>query len=65
MGIADVITVLAVFGGFGLLIWSRLVKKNHPIVDKVRVMFKSKVEKEDLISQEEKWLQPHIERKIM
>ncbi len=63
MTLAELFTVVAVFGGFAFLIWSRLVKKNHPIVAKVQGwMSKPKQKLEDLSS--EKWQQPNIERKI-
>ncbi len=63
MTLSQIFTVLAVFGGFGFLIWSRLVQRNHPIVAKVKEWMstpKEKIEEMD----PDKWQQPNIEKKI-
>lgn len=59
----DLLVVVLVFGGFGFMIWSRLVNRNHPIVEKIKEMFKKKDEREKIID-ESKWQQPNIEKKI-
>ena len=64
MTLSQIFTVIAVFGGFGFLIWSRLVKRNHPIVAKVQELMKKPKEKIIDITQSENWQQPNIERKI-
>ena len=63
MALTDLLVVLAIFGGFGFLMWSRLVKKNHPIVDKIKEIMtkKSKIER---YNEEDKWQQPNIEKRI-
>ena len=56
MTLSQVFTVLAVFGGFGFLIWSRLVKRNHPIVHKVHEWTRKKKQIPELIYSD-KWQQ--------
>jgi len=63
MSFTDLLVVLAVFGGFGFLIWSRLVKKNHPIVEKIKEMMRKK-SKSESYKEEDKWQQPNIEKRI-
>lgn len=36
MPLLDGLIVLGIFGGFGLLMWARLVKSKHPIVQKTK-----------------------------
>ena len=64
MILVEIFTVLAVFGGFGFLIWSRLVQRNHPIVAKVQEWMKKPKEKLENLKESEGWQQPNIERKI-
>lgn len=64
MTIAQVFTVLAVFGGFGFLIWSRLVQRNHPIVSKVQEWMSKPKEKIENLTESESWQHPNIERRI-
>lgn len=63
MALMDLLVVVLVFGGFGFMIWSRLVKRNHPIIQKAKDLFNKKEIKEKLID-ESKWQHPNIERKI-
>ena len=63
MSLTDLLVIILVFGGFGFMIWSRLVKRDHPVVQKVKEMFKKKEEREKFID-ESKWQQPNIEKKI-
>ena len=64
MTLAELFTLLAVFGGFGFLIWSRLVKRNHPIVAKIQELMKKPKEKIEKLTESESWQQPNIERRI-
>ncbi len=66
MGISDALVVMAVFAVFGFMIYSKLVKRNHPIIGKVKDLMrtKEKVEKESEM-ESSLWMTPHIERKIM
>ena len=64
MTIEQVITVFAVFGGFAFLIWSSLVKRNHPIVAKIQEWMSTPKEKIEKITESESWQQPNIERRI-
>lgn len=63
MTLAELLTVILVFAGFGFLIWSRLVQRNHPIVDKVKEWMSKPKEKLEKIDSD-KWQQPNIEKKI-
>lgn len=63
MTLSELLTILLVFGGFGFLIWSRLVKRNHPIVAKVQGWLSKPKEKLEMIDPN-KWQQPNIEKKI-
>lgn len=66
MTLSQVFTVLAVFGGFGFMIWSKLVQRNHPIVQKVRdLISKSKEKTKEVVDIDSKWQPPVLERKIM
>ena len=64
MTLTDAFVIIAVFGSFGFLIWSRLVKRNHPIVEKVYEMLRKPKEKIQNLTEAERWQQPNIERKI-
>ncbi len=64
MTLTDGLVIIAVFGGFGFLIWSSLVKKNHPIVDKVKQWVSKPKEKLDSFKDDPNYQQPNIERKI-
>ncbi len=65
MTLFDGLIVLGIFAGFGFIVWSKLNKKNHPVIEKTREYFRKKnIIKPDL-SESEKWKQPMIERKIM
>jgi len=64
MVLTEGLTVVAVFAGFGLLIWSRLVKRNSPIIQKIRDWTTSKKVKEVYDEAKEQWYPPSIERKI-
>ncbi len=64
MTLSQLFTVLAVFGGFGFLIWSRLVKRNHPIVAKVQGWMSKPKEKIENLKEGENWQTPNIERRI-
>lgn len=65
MSLVDGLMVLAIFIGFGVMIYSRLNRKNASVVIKAREYFKKKnIIKPDL-SESDKWKQPMIERKIM
>ncbi len=64
MTFTDGLVVIGVFGAFGFMIWSRLVKRGHPIVQKTKD-FLAKKDKTDIIkTNDSKWQSPHIERKI-
>ena len=63
MTLAELLTVVLVLGGFGFLIWSRLVQRNHPIVTKVKEWMSKPKEKLEIIDSD-KWQQPNIEKKI-
>ncbi len=63
MALIDGLVVLSVLSGFGYLIYSRLVQRNHPIIQKSKDFFKKKPESEGY-KQEDKWNPPNIERKI-
>ena len=62
--LVDALVIISVFGGFGFLIWSRLVKKNHPIVGKVQQWLSKPKEKIISLSEQERWQQPNIDKKI-
>ncbi len=64
MSLTDAVVIIGVFGSFGFLIWSRLVKRNHPIVAKVYEMLSKPKEKVISLTEQEKWQQPNIEKKI-
>lgn len=64
MTLGELLTIILVFGGFGFLIWSRLVRKNHPIVAKVQEWMKKPKDKTEDLNESESWQQPNIERKI-
>ncbi|KKN59023.1 hypothetical protein LCGC14_0545780 [marine sediment metagenome] len=63
MTLVELLTVILVFAGFGFLIWSRLVQRNHPIVTKVKEWM-SKPKEKPVIIDSNKWQQPNIEKKI-
>ena len=63
MTLAEIFTVILVLGGFGFLIWSRLVQRKHPIVAKVQEWMSKPKEKMKIIDPN-KWQQPNIEKKI-
>ena len=60
----NTLIILTVFGSFGFLIWSKLVKRNHPIVAKVYEMLNKPKEKIITLTEQEKWQQPNIDKKI-
>lgn len=62
--LAQAFTVIAVFGGFGFLIWSRLVKRNHPIIHKIQDWTRKPKEKIQSLTESKEWQHPNIERKI-
>ena len=65
MTFVDALLVIGIFAGFGIMIYSRLNKRNSPVIIKAREYFRKKnIIKPDL-SDSEKWKQPMIERKIM
>lgn len=64
MTLIDGLVIIAVFGAFGFLIWSRLVQRNHPIVAKVYGWLSKPKEKIISLTEEEKWQQPSIDKRI-
>lgn len=64
MALLDGVIVLGVFGGFGLLIWSKLVRRNSPVIQKMKDWFTSKKIMERKITDKDQWYPPSIERKI-
>ncbi len=64
MGLLDGLIVLGVFAGFGLLIWSKLVRRNSPVIQKIKDWFTSKKIMERTIKDKDQWYPPSIERKI-
>ncbi|HEC39520.1 hypothetical protein LCGC14_0538270 [marine sediment metagenome] len=64
MTLVDALVIILIFGSFAILIWSRLVKRNHPIVPKIQGWLSNPKEKIESLSESEKWQQPNIERKI-
>lgn len=63
MTLSQILTVILVLGGFAFLIWSRLVKRNHPVVAKLQEWMRKPKEKLERIDSD-KWQQPNIEKKI-
>ncbi len=64
MTLVDALVIISIFGGFGLLMWGRLVKRNHPIVDKIKQLLSKPKERMANISEQDKWQQPNIDKKI-
>lgn len=64
MTLVDGLVAISVLGAFGYLIYSKLVQRNHPILQKSKDFFKKKEEVNISIIDENKWQQPNIERKI-
>ncbi len=64
MTLVDGLVVIAVLGAFGYLVYSKLVQRNHPILQKSKDFFKKKPEVEISMMEDNKWQQPNIERKI-
>ncbi len=64
MTLSQGITIIAIFGAFAFLIWSRLVQRKHPIVAKVQEWMRKPKEKSQDLTESKEWQQPNIERKI-
>ncbi len=64
MTLVDALVIIGVFGAFSFLIWSKLVSRNHPVVDKVKQWINKPKEKMISLSEHEKWQQPNIDKKI-
>ncbi len=64
MSVTDILVTFLVFAIFGFMIWSSLVKKNHPIVDKIKEWTSTPKEKVRELTEAERWQHPSIDKKI-
>ena len=64
IALTDGLVVIAVLCGFGYLIYSRLVKTNHPILQRGKEYFQRKKDIDEELKEDEKWNAPTIEKRI-